>query len=151
MVKKLDKMVLKAFLPPFLLTLVVVVFILLTQFMLKYFDDFVGKNLSAATYLDLIFFFSINSVPLALPISVMISSIMTYGNLSEHNELTAMKSAGISLIRVIQPVFIFVCFLTVLAYFFNNHVVPYGNLRGYSLLYDITTKKAAFNIKEGTF
>jgi len=151
MVKKLDKMVLKAFLPPFFLTLVVVVFILLTQFMLKYFDDFVGKNLSAATYLDLLFFFSINSVPLALPISVMISSIMTYGNLSEHNELTAMKSAGISLIRAIQPVFIFVCFLTVLAFFFNNYVVPYGNLRGYSLLYDITTKKAAFNLKEGTF
>ena len=109
MVKKLDKMVMKAFLPPFFLTLVVVVFILLTQFMLKYFDDFVGKNLSATTYLDLLFFFSINSVPNALPISVMISSIMTYGNLSEHNELTAMKSAGISLIRAIQPVFIFVC------------------------------------------
>ena len=151
MLKKLDKMVLKAFLPPFFLTLVVVVFILLTQFMLKYFDDFVGKNLSAGTYAELLFFFSINSVPLALPISVMISSIMTFGNLSEHNELTSMKSAGISLLRVIQPVLVLVCFLTVGAFYFNNHVVPYANLRGYSLLYDITTKKAAFNIKEGTF
>lgn len=151
MLKKLDKMVLKAFLPPFFLTLVVVVFILLTQFMLKYFDDFVGKNLGAGTYAELLFFFSINSVPLALPISIMISSIMTYGNFSEHNELTAMKSAGISLVRVIQPVFFLVCLLTAGAFYFNNYVVPWSNLRGYSLLYDITTKKAAFNIKEGTF
>jgi lipopolysaccharide export system permease protein len=151
MLKKLDKMVLKAFLPPFFLTLIVVVFILLTQFMLKYFDDFVGKDLSAGTYAELLFFFSINSIPLALPISVMISSIMTFGNFSEHNELTAMKGAGISLLRVIQPVLILVCLLTIGAFFFNNQVVPFANLRGYSLLYDITTKKAAFNLKEGTF
>jgi len=151
MLKKLDKMVLKAFLPPFCLTLVVVIFILLTQFMLKYFDDFVGKNLSAGTYAELLFFISINSVTLALPISILISSIMTYGSFSEHNELTAIKSAGISLVRVIQPVFLLVCILTIAAFYFNNHIVPWANLRGYSLLYDITTKKAAFNIKEGTF
>jgi lipopolysaccharide export system permease protein len=151
MLKRLDKMVLKAFLPPFFLTLIVVVFILLTQFMLKYFDDFVGKDLGAGTYAELLFYFSINSIPLALPISVMISSIMTFGNFSEHNELTAMKGAGISLLRVILPIFVLVCLLSVGAFFFNNHIVPFANLRGYSLLYDITTKKAAFNIKEGTF
>lgn len=151
MLKRLDKMVVKAFLPPFFLTLIVVVFILLTQFMLKYFDDFVGKNLSVGTYAELLFYFSINSVPVALPISVMISSIMTFGSLSEHNELTAMKSAGISLVRVIQPLLFLVCLLSVGAFFFNNHVVPFANLRGYSLLYDISTKKAAFNIKEGAF
>jgi lipopolysaccharide export system permease protein len=151
MLKRLDKLVLKAFFPPFVLTLFVVIFILLMQFMMKYFDDFVGKNLSFRTYAELLFFFSINSVPLALPISILLSSIMTYGNLSEHNELTAIKGAGISLIRVIQPVFFVVCGLTVLAFFFNNRVVPYANLRAYSLLYDITTKKAAFNIKEGAF
>jgi lipopolysaccharide export system permease protein len=151
MLKKLDKLVITAFIPPFVLTFFVVIFILLTQFMLKYFDDFVGKNLSFRTYAELLFFFSINSVPLALPISILLSSIMTYGNLSEHNELTAIKGSGISLLRVIQPVFVLVCGLTVMAFFFNNNVVPYGNLRAYSLLYDITTKKAAFNIKEGTF
>lgn len=151
LLKKIDKLVLKAFFPPFILTLVVVVFILLTQLMLKYFDDFVGKNLSFTTYAELLFFFAINSIPLALPISILLSSIMTFGNLGEHNELTSIKSAGISLLRVIQPVFVVVCFLTVLAFYFNNRVVPYANLRAYSLLYDITTKKAAFNIKEGTF
>lgn len=119
--------------------------------MLKYFDDFVGKNLSMGTYAELLFFFSINSVPLALPISILLSSIMTYGNLSEHNELTAIKSAGISLVRIIMPVFVVVSLLTALAFFFNNNIVPVANLRAYSLLYDITTKKAAFNIKEGTF
>ena len=76
---------------------------------------------------------------------------MTFGNFSEHNELTAMKGAGISLLRVIRPIFIFVCFLTVAAFYINNYLVPFANLRGYSLLYDITTKKAAFNLKEGTF
>ncbi len=151
MLKKLDKLVIKAFFPPFLLTFFVVIFILLTQFMLKYFDDFVGKNLSYSTYAELLFFFSINSVPLALPISILLSSIMTYGNLSEHNELTAIKSAGISLLRIIRPIFFVVCLLTLLAFWFNDRVLPYANLRAYSLLYDITTKKAAFNIKEGTF
>lgn len=151
LLKKIDKLVLKAFFPPFVLTLVVVVFILLTQLMLKYFDDFVGKNLSFTTYAELLSFFAINSIPLALPISILLSSIMTFGNLGEHNELTSIKSAGISLLRVIQPVFVVVCLLTVLAFFFNNRIVPYANLRAYSLLYDITTKKAAFNIKEGTF
>ena len=151
MIKKLDKLVISAFFPPFLLTFFVVIFILLTQFMLKYFDDFVGKNLSFGTYAELLFFFSINSIPLALPISILISSIMTYGNLSEHNELTAIKSSGISLIRIIQPVFFIVLCLTVLAFYFNNKILPVTNLRAYSLLYDITTKKAAFNIKEGTF
>ena len=151
MLKKLDKLVLKAFFPPFLLTFFVVVFILLMVFLVKYFDDFVGKNLSFGTYAELLFFFSINSVPQALPISVLLSSIMTYGNLSEHNELTAIKGAGISLLRIILPVFSIVLVLTGLAFFFNNNVVPYANLRAYSLLYDITTKKAAFNIKEGSF
>jgi len=151
MLKKLDKLVVSSFIPPFLLTFFIVIFILLTQFMLKYFDDFVGKNLSFQTYAELLFFFSINSVPLALPISILLSSIMTYGNLSEHNELTAIKGAGISLVRVIQPVFFLVCGLTLLAFYFNNRIVPLANLRAYSLLYDITTKKAAFNIKQGTF
>lgn len=151
MIKKLDKLVIKAFIPPFLLTFFVVVFILLMVFLVKYFDDFVGKNLSFYTYVELLFFFSINSVPQALPISVLLSSIMTYGNLSEHNELTAIKGAGISLIRIILPVGLVVLGLTVLAFYFNNRVVPYSNLRAYSLLYDITTKKAAFNIKEGSF
>jgi len=151
MLKKLDKLVIEAFFPPFLLTFFVVVFILLMQFLLKYFDDFVGKNLAPGTYAELLFFFSINSVPIALPISILLSSIMTYGNLSEHNELTAIKSAGISLLRIILPIFIVVCGLSLLAFYFNNKVLPYANLRAYSLLYDITTKKAAFNIKEGTF
>ena len=151
MFKKLDKLVVKAFLPPFILTFFVVVFILLMQFMLKYFDDFVGKNLSMGTYAELLFFFSINSVPIALPISILLSSIMTYGNLSEHNELTAIKSSGISLLRIIQPIFFVACGLSLLAFYFNNQVLPYANLRAYSLLYDITTKKAAFNVKEGAF
>jgi len=151
MIKKLDKLIISAFIPPFLLTFFVVVFILLMQFMLKYFDDFVGKNLTMSTYGELLFFFSINSVPIALPISILLSSIMTYGNLSEHNELNAIKSAGISLLRIIQPIFFVVCGLSLLAFYFNNKVLPYANLRAYSLLYDITTKKAAFNIKEGAF
>lgn len=119
--------------------------------MIKYFDDFVGKDLGFGVYAELLYFFTLNMVPLALPISILLSSLMTYGNLGEFNELTAIKSAGISLLRIIAPTFIFILILSVGAFFFNNDVVPYANLRAYSLLYDIRTKKAAFNIKEGTF
>lgn len=151
MIRKLDKLVLKAFFPPFLLTFFVVIFILLSQFMIKYFDDFVGKDLGLSVYLELLYFFTLNMVPMALPISILLSSLMSYGNLGEFNELTAIKSSGISLLRIIAPTFVVILLLAIGAFFFNNDVVPYANLRAYSLLYDIRTKKAALNIKEGTF
>lgn len=119
--------------------------------MLKYFDDFIGKNLGADVFGELMLYFSINMVPMALPLAVLVSSLMTYGRLGEHFELTAIKSAGISLVRVLLPTFVFVVLLSIGAFFFNNKVVPYANLHAYSLLYDIKHTKPALDLKEGQF
>lgn len=149
--KKLDKLILKSFTGPFLLTFVVVVFILLTQTLIKYFDEFVGKGLDFSVFAQLIFYFSINTTPVALPLAVLLSSLITFGNLGQHYELTAIKSAGISLVRVLFPIFVFTIALTFIAFWFNNTFVPKANLKAYSLLWDIRQKKPTFDIKEGVF
>lgn len=149
--KKLDKLILSSFLGPFILTFFVVVFILLTQFLLKYFEDFVGKDLGWQVFSELIFYFSISMTPVALPLAVLLSSLMTFGNLGEHFELTAIKSSGISLLRALRPIFVFVVFLSIAAFFFNNYIVPKANLKAYSLLYDMRQKKPSLDIKEGVF
>ncbi len=149
--KKLDKLILKSFLGPFFLTFIVVVFILLMQYMLKYFDELVGKGLSASVYAELLFFFSINMTTLALPLAVLLSSLMTFGNLGEHFELTAVKSSGISLTRALVPLMVFSFFLTVLAFINNDQVVPKANLKAYSLLWDIRQTKPSLSLQEGSF
>jgi len=149
--KKLDKLILKAFLGPFILTFAVVVFILLTQHMIKYFDDFVGKDLGWEVFAKLSFYFCLNLTPMALPLAVLISSLMTYGNLGQHFELTAIKSAGISMTRTLLPIFVFVLILTAIGFYFNNVIVPKANLKAYSLLYDVRQKKPSVDLKEGAF
>lgn len=149
--KKLDKLILGSFLGPFILTFLVVVFILLMQHMLKYFDDIIGKGLGFDVIGQLLFYFAVFMTPVALPLAVLLSSLMTFGSLGEHFELTAVKSAGISLLRAIQPIFFFVLILTVCAFYINNNLVPKAALEAYSLLWDIKQKKPALDIREGTF
>ncbi len=149
--KKIDKLILGAFAGPFTLTFIVVVFIFLTQYLLKYLDDFVGKGLGIEVYGELIFYFSIHMIPVSLPLSVLLSSLMTYGNLGEHFELTAVKGSGISLVRVLMPVGFAAFLLTIASFYFSNNIVPDVNLKAYSLLYDIRQKKPSLDFKEGTF
>lgn len=149
--RKLDSLILKSFIGPFVLTTFVATFVLLIQYMMKYFDDFVGKNLGAEVFAELIGYFSLNMLQVALPLGVLVSSLMTFGNLGEHFELTAIKGAGISLLRALRPIFFFVVVLTFAAFEFNNYIVPAANLQAYSLLYDIKHKKPALDIKEGVF
>ncbi|MCH7400440.1 LptF/LptG family permease [Belliella kenyensis] len=149
--KKLDKLILGSFIGPFLLTFIVVDFILLTVNMLKYFDEIFGKGLSFMVYMELISYFLISISPMALPLAVLLSSLMTFGNLGEHFELTAIKSSGISLLRALRPIGIFVIILSFLAYLSNNYLVPKVNLKTFSLLYDIRMKSPALDIKEGVF
>lgn len=149
--KKIDKLVLGSFLGPFFLTFFVVIFILLSQFMLKYLDEIVGKDLDTIVIVELIFYFSIFMTPNAFPLAVLLSSLMTFGNLGQHFELTALKGAGISLIRVLIPIFVFSLFLTGLAYYSNNFIVPKANLKAFSLLYDVKQMKPSMELKEGAF
>ncbi|MDV3310127.1 MAG: LptF/LptG family permease [Cyclobacteriaceae bacterium] len=149
--KKLDKLVLGAFLGPFLITFLVVVFILLNIQMIRYFDDIIGKGLEWTVVAQLFFHFGVVTTPTALPLAVLLSALIAYGNLGEHFELTAVKAAGISLTRTIRPIFYFVLILTGLAFYANNYLVPKSALEAYSLLWDIRQKKPALDLREGTF
>lgn len=149
--RKLDVLMLKSFVGPFFLTTAVANFILLIQYLLKYFDDFVGKNLGFTVFAELLFYFALNMLQIALPLGVLVASLMTFGNLGEHFELTAIKGSGISLLRTLRPIFYFVVVLSIGAYFFNNYTIPAANLKAYSLLYDIKHTKPALDIKEGAF
>ncbi len=149
--KKLDVFMLKAFVGPFFLTTGVATFILLIQYLLKYFDDLVGKNLGVSVFAELLFYFALNMLQNALPLGVLVASLMTFGNLGEHFELIAIKSAGISLVRILRPVFFFVVVISIGMFFFNDYIIPSVNLKAYSLLYDIKQTKPALDIKEGAF
>ena len=149
--KKIDKLILTSFIGPFILTFLVVVFILLLQHMLKYFDDIIGKDLGYEVVGSLLFYFAIFMTPLALPLAILLSSLITFGNLSEHFEITAIKSLGISLVRSLVPIFFFVLFLTGIAFYANNNWVPKAALEAYSLMYDIKQKKPALDLEEGAF
>jgi lipopolysaccharide export system permease protein len=149
--KKIDKLILTSFLGPFFLTFLVVVFILLNIHMLKYFDDIIGKDLGWDIIGTLLFYFAIFNTPAALPLAVLLSSLITFGNLGEHFELTAVKSLGISLTRALVPIFCFVILVTAFAFYTGNFLVPKAALEAYSLLYDIKQKKPALDLREGAF
>lgn len=149
--KKLDKLILKTFLGPFVITFFVTLFVLVMQFLWKYIDDLVGKGLDTFTVSKLIFYMSATMVPLALPLAILLSSIMAFGNMGENFELVALKSAGISLMRFMRPLIILCFFLTGGAFLFANYVIPAANLQAKSLLYDIVNLKHGFNIRPGFF
>jgi lipopolysaccharide export system permease protein len=149
--KKIDKLILTSFIGPFVLTFLVVVFILLLQNMLKYFDDIIGKDLGWDVLATLLFYFAISMTPLALPLAVLLSSLITFGNLGEHFELTAVKSLGISMVRSLAPIFVFTLAITYVAFLANNYMVPKAALETYSLLYDIKQKKPGLDLREGAF
>lgn len=149
--KKLDKLILRAFAGPFLLTFAVVQFIFLMQFMMKYMDDLVGKDLGLGVVAQLLFFFSVLIVPISLPLAVLLSSLMTFGTLGEHHELTAIKTSGISLTRILRPVLLASLLIAGGAFWFNNTIVPLANLQAYSLLWDVRQQKLALDIREGVF
>lgn len=149
--KKLDKLLVKTFIGPFVATFFVTLFVLVMQFLWKYIDDLVGKGLDTPVIIELITYTSANLVSLALPLAVLLSSIMTFGNLGESFELVALKSSGISLLRFMRPLLVVCATIAFLAFLFNNYAMPVANLRAKSLLYDITNSKPAFNIKAGIF
>ena len=151
MVKKLDILILRSFIGPFVVTFFVTLFILVMQFFWLYMDELIGKGLGLWMILQLLFFMSTTMVPLALPLAILLASIMTFGNLGENFELVAIKSAGISLLRFMRPLFFFIVFTGALAFVFNNNVIPVANLKALSLLYDLRNSKPTLNIRPGSF
>lgn len=121
------------------------------QFLWKYIDDLIGKGLSVVQVSELMVYSIARFVPLALPIAVLISSVMVIGKLGEDYELAALQSSGISLIKVFKPIFLIIVLIGFSSYLFSNYVMPIANYKGGSLLYDIKKKKPSVNIKEGIF
>ena len=121
------------------------------QFLWRYLDEIVGKGLGAAVISELLLYASSSLVPMALPLAVLLSSIMTFGNLAEHYELMAIKSAGISLVKIMRPLVVFVIGVSICAFLFSNNILPYTNLKMKTLLYDIKHQKPEISIPEGVF
>ena len=149
--KRLHILLLKSFAGPFALTFLIVIFIMVMQFLFKYINELVGKGLEFPIVSEFVLYLTASMVPMALPLAILMAALMTFGNLGEFYELTAMKSSGISLVRIMMPLIILVVFMSIGAFAFSNYVLPVANLKMRSLLYDIQRKRPAFNIVEGIF
>ena len=151
MIKKIDKLILTSFIGPFIATFFIVFFVLMMQSLWKYIDDLVGKDLDLLTIAEFLWYASASLLTLAMPIAILLSSIMTLGNLGENFELVAIKSAGISLLRFLRPLTLVSILLCGITFIFANYVIPYANLEFKTLYYDITYKKPAIDLKQGSF
>src|SRR4030043_1454961 len=149
--KKVDKFVLKSFIGPLILTFFIVLIILLLQFLWMYIDELAGKGLNVNILAELLFQFSLSFVPTALPLAILLAALMTFGNMGEFSELSALKSSGIPLQRIMRPLVFLIAFLSVISFFFSNNVLPYSNRKARTLLYDIRRKRPDINIQAGTF
>jgi len=150
-VKKLDKFVLKSFIGPLILTFFIVLIILILQFLWMYVDELAGKGLEIGIVAELLFQFSLSFVPMAFPLAILLASLMTFGNMGEYSELTALKSSGIPLGRIMRPLVILISFLCIVSFFFSNYVLPYSNRQARTLLHDIRRKRPDINLQAGTF
>jgi len=117
------------------------------QFLWKYIDDLVGKGLEFTQITELIFYASARFVPVALPIAMLLSSVMVFGKLGENYELAALKASGISLIRILFPLTIFVVIISYSSFLFSNYVMPIANLKNGSMIYDIQKKETCTEYK----
>ncbi len=133
------------------MTFFIALFVLLMQFLWKYIDDLVGKGLDWFIIAELMFYASASLVSMALPLSILISSIMTMGSMGEHYELVALRSSGISIRRVLQPLIVFSILTSILAFYFSNNLLPIANLKMSTLLYDIRHKKPTMDLRPGIF
>jgi len=150
-IKKVHKLIIGSFIGPFILTFFIALFILLMQFLFKYIDDLVGKGLEWYVVLELMAYASSTLVPMALPLAILLSSIMTFGNLGEHYELVALKSSGISLRRIMMPLITIVFVISIGAFYFSNIVMPFANLKMGALMWDVRNQKPSLAIKAGEF
>jgi lipopolysaccharide export system permease protein len=151
MLKKLDKLILKAFTWPFIATFFITLFVFMMQILWKYIDDLVGKGLDFITLTKFLIYASATLVTLAMPIAILLSSIMTFGKLGENFELVAIKSSGISLLRFMRPLFFVSIILTGVAFLFANYIAPVANLKFAVIYNDIYRKSPAFDLKDGVF
>lgn len=150
-IKKLDSYMLKSFLGLFLMTFMICIFILLMQFVWMHVKDLVGKGVEISVLAEFFLYAVISVVPLALPLAILLASLMTFGNLGEKFELTAMKAAGVSLFRIMRPLVIAIAFVSVGAFFFSNYVLPVSQVKLWTLIFSLRQKSPELDIPQGEF
>lgn len=142
---------LQRFLPLLLMTFFICLFIVLMQFLWKSIDDLVGKGLEVKVIVELFFYAALSMVPTALPLAVLLASLMVFGNLGENFELTAMKASGISLFRIMRPLMVLMGFIAVGAFFFQNNVLPTAQTKMYTIIFSVRQKSPEVEIPERSF
>lgn len=149
--KRLYTFMLQTFLPVFVMTFFICLFIVLMQFLWKYIDDLVGKGLDISVIGELFFYAALTMVPMALPLAILLASLMTFGNLGEKFELTAMKASGVSLLKTMRPLIILILLIATGAFFFQNDVLPIAQTKMWTLLYSMRQKSPEMEIPEKAF
>ncbi len=149
--KTLHLFLIKRYIPPFLGTLFIAVFVFFMVFVFTYIDEIAGKGVDSRTLAQLFMYTFLTFIPGSMPLAVLLSSIMTFGNLGENYELASLKSAGMSLLTIMKPLLVFIVFLSVFCFVFSNYTLPFIHLKSGRLLYDVREAKPTLNIKESIF
>lgn len=149
--KTIYKLVLKSYLGPMVLTFFIIMFVLMMNVLWRYIDELVGKGLDPGTIIELLCYATINMIPMALPLATLLAAIMTMGNLGENYELLAMKSAGMSLPKIMRPLLVVVSILAVGSFFIANNLVPYANKKFFRTIYDIRQMNQTLEFQDGLF
>lgn len=149
--KTIHKLVLKSYLGPLIMTFFIITFVLMMNFVWRYIDELVGKGLDAGVIIELISYATINMIPMGLPLAMLLAAIMTMGNLGENYELLAMKSAGMSLMRIMKPLIIVAVFISIGSFFVVNNLVPYAYKQMSMIIYDIRRQKQVLEFQDGLF
>ena len=150
-VKRMDSYLLKAYLQLFAGTFFISLFILLMQFMWRYVNDLVGKGLSLDVLAEFFWYATQTLVPMSFPLAVLLASLITFGNFGERLELLSMKAAGISLLRILRPIFLFVLLVSGISFYFQNRVTPEATKQLAALVNSMKQKSPELEIPEGTF
>lgn len=149
--KTVDKLMLKSYLGPMVMSFFIVMFVLMMNFLWKFVDELVGKGLGLGVIMELMMHAVITLVPMGLPLATLFGAIMTMGNLGENYELLAMKSAGMSLLRILRPVIIVVGLIAIGSFFVYNNLVPYSSQQMSAIIYDVRNQKQTIDFKDGIF
>ena len=150
-IKRLDIFIVKSFATLFIGTFFICLFIFMMQFLWRYVDELVGKGLEMSVMAQFFFYSALSLVPVSLPLAVLLASLITFGNFGERYELLAMKAAGISLIKIMRPLMVFVCFLVGISFYFQNVIAPIAQAKLGTLLISMKQKSPEVDIPEGVF
>ncbi len=150
-IKRLYLYILQTFVPVFFMTFAICLFIILMQFLWKYVEDLVGKGLDTHVLAELFLYAALTLVPMALPLAILLASLMSFGNLGERYELLAIKAAGISLLRAMRPLIILMVLVCIGAFFFQNDIIPKINVKFRTLMISVKQKSPELDIPEGSF